>query len=277
MHSYWRPVTEFGRRRLATRPQRSRGWPERRRVLFLDGHLLYLAVTEPECPSSRCLVFFGDCEKNTDDAARRETQSVWQGMIPDTALYDVVAAGWWWWYYNSESHAYEQVLFLQVQLLLISWMERRGETRRGEARRFTVCVCYHAAIQVPNCPCKSNERCWGLCSSTAYRPQPAPTAESSVQLEIGQKPQVRLLGLREVRVRHGLGSSQRSGTRCLFARLAGSFLLYQCRFACHNPWFLVPIDGWVPSPPPTHGAASGQGREPSKWVLFLAKLKFNPR
>lgn len=131
MHFYWRPVTEFGRRRLATRPQRSRGWPERRRVLFLDGASTVSGCDRAGMPSSRCLVFFGDCEKNTDDAARRETQSVWQGMIPDTA-------GWWWWY--SESHAYEQVLFLQVQLLLISWMERRGETRRGEARRFTVCV-----------------------------------------------------------------------------------------------------------------------------------------
>lgn len=48
------------------------------------------------------------------------------------------------WY--SESHAYEQVLFLQVQLLLISWTQRRGETRRGEGIHS---VCAIMQLQVP--------------------------------------------------------------------------------------------------------------------------------
>lgn len=110
----------------------------------MDGHLLYLAVTEPECQILGAW-FFSAIARKKEDAARRDTQSVRQGMIPDTALYDVVAAGQWRWY--SESHAYEQVLFLQVQLLLISWMERRGETRRGEEIH---CACVIMQLQVPH-------------------------------------------------------------------------------------------------------------------------------
>ncbi|KAL6896517.1 hypothetical protein GGI43DRAFT_411350 [Trichoderma evansii] len=82
---------------------RSRGWPERRRVLFLDGH---------RCDSRkgmlrRCLSvfgFFGDCEKDT---ARRFLKCRGSDFMatPGTALYYVAAGGWWWRWY-SESHAY---------------------------------------------------------------------------------------------------------------------------------------------------------------------------
>lgn len=118
-------------------------------------------------------------------------------------------------------------------------------------------------------PCKSNERCWGLCSSTAYKAQPAPTAESSVQLEIGQSPQVRLLGLR------GEGPPWPRLLPALWHALRlcsprGQFL---CLFACHNPWFLVPIDGWVP---PLQSTEQHQARAENPLSgLFLVKLKLN--